>query len=922
MRDPDAIRLLNWKRPSERDKSSGDFPQVLSEVVAKRSSVIEGTLTIDELNEVLDDLSSNGGKQEVQSRVLRKIYNNSTADEQRWIIRIILKDMNISVKETTVFSVFHPDAQDLYNTCSDLKKVAWELWDPEFRLNPEDKNIQLFHAFLPMLCKRPTLKIEDTVKEMGGSEFIIEEKLDGERMQLHKRGNEYLYYSRKGKDYTYLYGKHVGAGSLTPFIDAAFDPRVEDIILDGEMLVWDPISERNLPFGTLKTAAMDKSKKENNPRPCFMIFDLLYLNGQPLLDKSTAFRKRNMKHCVKEIKGRIEYVTEYRGKTGKDVRDKMERVMEARGEGLVIKHPLSKYTLNGRKADWIKVKPEYMDNMGETMDLLVVGGAWGTGKRGGGISRLICAVLEDRGKAADPDEEPKYSTFARIGSGLSFADYVWVRSKPWKEWDPKNPPSFLLTAKKGTDDKGDVYLEPEDSFILKVKAAEITTSDQYHMGCTLRFPRAMSIRDDLSIADCATASSVMEARTGERKRKMESDTGLATKKRKTTTTAKKATMLPEYQGPNLRNVAVTSDLFQGMKFVVMSDPKSKTGDQDKKDLMKLIHANGGTCAQIARDQPNMYVVYGGAVTPYDLKLVIDKGRLDVLKPEWVEDSVARGELAPFHKKYFFHATESRMNTDEYEADEDAVEREDGRGQSANNGDDSVTEEESEEERVAGPSTSSAAKKEETTKEEDNDEELLNGPLSEWFKVEKDDAKPSLPPDDSETENDSDNVDVEAPEEGEEPDLSDWFSVRKDGEEDEPNTFASTSKSDSRDEDVKMGETDEAMEYDTDVIFRHLCFYLDTPDNARNHGMAVRTKHEKDISKSFTEIEKLIKENGGKVTNDLGEPKLTHVVIDNRDDSRRVELMNRTSKPKRKHLVISDYISACVEEERLLAEEGK
>ena len=47
-----------------------------------------------------------------------------------------------------------------------------------------------------MLCKRPTKKIEDSVKEMGGSEFIIEEKLDGERMQLHKRGNEYFYCSR------------------------------------------------------------------------------------------------------------------------------------------------------------------------------------------------------------------------------------------------------------------------------------------------------------------------------------------------------------------------------------------------------------------------------------------------------------------------------------------------------------------------------------------------------------------------------------------------------------------------------------------------------------------------------------------------------------------------------------------------------
>jgi ATP-dependent DNA ligase len=60
----------------------------------------------------------------------------------------------------------------------------------------QDKSIRLFRAFAPMLCKRPTGNIEQSVKEMEGHTFFLEEKLDGERIQLHKRGNEYFYCSR------------------------------------------------------------------------------------------------------------------------------------------------------------------------------------------------------------------------------------------------------------------------------------------------------------------------------------------------------------------------------------------------------------------------------------------------------------------------------------------------------------------------------------------------------------------------------------------------------------------------------------------------------------------------------------------------------------------------------------------------------
>ena len=166
---------------------------------------------------------------------------------------------------------------------------------------------------------------------------------------------------------------------------------VLSIILDGEMLVWDPVTERHLPFGSLKTAALDKdkSKKELRPRPCCQylsgfyrcqlfdsrlvkIFDVLLINGQSLINKTVVARKKNMRAYVSEVQGRMEYVTEFEGMTAKDVRMRMDEIMEnrsvqqpfvkshstdepCRGEGLILKHPKGAYTLNGRNIDFVKV---------------------------------------------------------------------------------------------------------------------------------------------------------------------------------------------------------------------------------------------------------------------------------------------------------------------------------------------------------------------------------------------------------------------------------------------------------------------------------------------------------------------------------------------------------------------------------------
>jgi DNA ligase-4 len=74
---------------------------------------------------------------EGKARVLTRINDNLTARDQKWLIRIILKDLKISLGEKMVLSCIHQDAIDLFNVCSDLRAVCWKLWDPLKRLPTE-----------------------------------------------------------------------------------------------------------------------------------------------------------------------------------------------------------------------------------------------------------------------------------------------------------------------------------------------------------------------------------------------------------------------------------------------------------------------------------------------------------------------------------------------------------------------------------------------------------------------------------------------------------------------------------------------------------------------------------------------------------------------------------------------------------------
>ena len=121
---------------------------------------------------------------------------------------------------------------------------------PQTKADLKQANIELFRSFLPQLCYRSPSSSHEAVAKLVGApnEFVMEEKLDGERMQLHMRGNgaQWVYWSRKAKDYSeliftvvldqadgraYLYGAHVGEGSLTQYIANAFQDNVKKWVI-------------------------------------------------------------------------------------------------------------------------------------------------------------------------------------------------------------------------------------------------------------------------------------------------------------------------------------------------------------------------------------------------------------------------------------------------------------------------------------------------------------------------------------------------------------------------------------------------------------------------------------------------------------------------------------------------------------------
>jgi DNA ligase-1 len=520
-----ALARVSGSRESsiEEDlKKTGDVGETGRRFAANKKQVtfFQEPLTVQKVYETLDKMAKTSGSGAVDTKMalLAGLLAAASPIEAKYILRTVTGNLRLGIADMTVLDALAlaygggKEAREYieraYNICSDLGRVARTIVEKGLDAI-KSFEVSIGVPIRPMLAER--LGSPEEILEKLGGKCVAEYKYDGERLQVHKQGDDVTLFSRRLEN---ISGQYPDVAKLfRQYVKA------EKAILECECVAVDTDTSEMRPFQELmhrrRKYEIEKAIQEY-PVSVFM-FDALYVDGKDLTLEPYPVRRKCLEETVKEgdrVKLAHSMIT--------DNADELEKffleAIEDGCEGLVCKSVAkdSVYQAGARGWLWIKYKRDYKSEMTDTVDLVVVGAFHGRGKRAGAYGALLLAAYNS--------ENDTFETVTKCGTGFTDEDLAKLPKMLEKHIVAHRHPRVNSTL------EADVWFEP--IIVIEILGAEVTLSPIHtcamdsirkESGLAIRFPRFTgNYRVDKAPEDATTSTEIVEMYRGQLKKISES----------------------------------------------------------------------------------------------------------------------------------------------------------------------------------------------------------------------------------------------------------------------------------------------------------------------------------------------------------------------------------------------------------------
>jgi len=490
------------KKVDEAYKKSGDLGNAATIILErkKQTTFVKESITVHRVYETLYKIATLEGarSQDMKMKYISSLLNDATPLESRFIIKILLGTLRLGIAENTVMDALataftgtkenRKILEDAYNVSSDLGKVA-ESVATKGEMGAKEFQVTLFNPIRPMLADR--VKSEKEAIKKLGDKFAAEYKLDGERVQVHLKGDEVILFSRSLENITSYYPDIVeNIPKSIKTKEAILEAEAVAISYDsGEFLPFQELMHRRRKYG-IEKAVMKYPITVN-------FFDVLYFDGKSCLNLVYAERRRILEEIIQEddFSKRVPMtVVQHQN----EIEDFLENSINSGCEGLMLKILDAPYQAGARGSLWLKLKREYRNELGDSLDLVVIGAFFGRGRRTGRYGTLLLATYDN--------ENDTFPSICKVGTGFTDEDldqfYQLLSDKVILKKNPRIESEM----------KPDVWFEPE--LVIEIVASEITLSPIHrtamnvirkNSGLALRFPKYTGkIRQEKGPEDAST----------------------------------------------------------------------------------------------------------------------------------------------------------------------------------------------------------------------------------------------------------------------------------------------------------------------------------------------------------------------------------------------------------------------------------